>query len=83
MTAVEKGLVANWNTKCEMEGLLAVAEALRNSSPMLKGRALAGPVDFQQIPELAERGLLKLQNFSIFWKPDWRGVTISLLIPFR
>lgn len=62
-SSAAKGLVASWNHRCEFEGLLAVAEALRNSAPMMKDRALTGPVDYQQIPELAERGLLRLQNF--------------------
>jgi hypothetical protein len=31
-------------------------EAFRNSTPGLKGRALPGPDDYEQIPALAERG---------------------------
>ena len=34
-TDIEKGLIASWNSKIEFEGLYAVAEALRNSSPMM------------------------------------------------
>ena len=59
----EKGLVASWNSKIEFEGLYAVAEALRNSSPMMKGRAMTGAVNYDQIPELAERGLARLNAF--------------------
>ncbi len=62
-SSVEKGMVANWTAKAELEGLSAVAEALRNSSPGMKDRAMTGPVNHQQIPELAERGLARLQNF--------------------
>ena len=62
-TAAEKGLVAAWNAKTEIDGLHAVAEALRNSSPRMKGRALTGATDFQQIPELASRGLQRLELF--------------------
>jgi glutathione S-transferase len=43
--------------------LLAVAEALRNGSPAMAGRALPGPVDYPQIPELAQRGLARVQAF--------------------
>ena len=38
----------------------AAAEAFRNSTPGFKGRALPGPVDLEQIPELAERGIVRL-----------------------
>lgn len=61
--SVEKGLVANWVAKIEFEGLYAVAEALRNSSPGLKDRAITGASNYPQIPELAERGLMRLQDF--------------------
>jgi glutathione S-transferase len=59
----EKGEIASWNWRIEFEGLLAVAEALRNSAPAMKGRALTGPIDYEQIPALAERGLARLQRF--------------------
>jgi len=62
-TDAEKGLVASWNSKIEFEGLYAVAEALRNSSPMMKGRAITGDTNYDQIPELAERGLARLNAF--------------------
>jgi glutathione S-transferase len=62
-TPAEKAEVAGWQWRVEFEGLLAVAEALRNSSPAMAGRALPGPVDYPQIPALAERGLARLQQF--------------------
>ncbi len=62
-THEEKGLVAGWSSKIEVGGLLAVAEALRNSSPHMKDRALTGATNYAQIPELAERGLARLQSF--------------------
>lgn len=62
-SAAEKGLVAAWTAKVEFAGLHAIAEALRNSSPALKGRALPGADDLQQIPELAARGLQRLAIF--------------------
>jgi glutathione S-transferase len=60
---VEKGLVATWNARVEFEGLFAVAEALRNSAPGMKDRALTGPLNFPQVPELATRGVARLQAF--------------------
>ena len=62
-TDTEKGLVAAWNSQVEFEGLYAIAEALRNSTPMMKDRAITGPVNYEQIPELAERGLERLKVF--------------------
>ncbi len=62
-TDIEKGLIASWNSKIEFDGLYAVAEALRNSSPMMKGRAITGAANYEQIPELAERGLARLNVF--------------------
>jgi len=62
-TPAERAEVASWNWRIEFEGLLAVAEALRNGTPAMAGRALPGPVDYAQIPELAQRGLARLQQF--------------------
>ncbi|MHB1272615.1 MAG: glutathione S-transferase family protein [Rhodanobacter sp.] len=62
-TPQEKAEIASWNWRVEFEGLLAIAEALRNSAPALANRALPGPVDYAQIPELAQRGLARTQQF--------------------
>jgi glutathione S-transferase len=62
-TAKEKAEVAMWERRAELEGFAAVMEAIRNSAPGLKGRAIAGPHDYQQIPELAERSKLRVKNF--------------------
>ena len=62
-TPSEKAEVASWNWRAEFEGLLAIAEALRNSAPAMANRALPGPVDYAQIPGLAQRGLSRLQQF--------------------
>ncbi|MDI1274030.1 glutathione S-transferase [Polaromonas sp.] len=62
-TALEKADIASWQWRVEFEGLTAIAECLRNSSPAMANRALPGPVDYPQIPELAQRGLLRVQQF--------------------
>lgn len=62
-TAEEKALVASWQREVERNGFYAVMEAFRNSTPGLKGRALPGPYDYEQIPALAERGRLRVQHF--------------------
>jgi glutathione S-transferase len=62
-TPIEKAHIASWNWRVEFEGLLAVAEALRNSAPSMANRALPGQVDYPQIAELAQRGLVRVQQF--------------------
>jgi len=62
-TPLERAEVAGWNWRIEFDGLLAVAEALRNGSPAMLNRALPGPVDYAQIPELAQRGVARVQHF--------------------
>ena len=64
-TPEEKAEIASWNWRMEFDGLLAVAEALRNSSPAMANRALPGPIDYAQIPALAERGLARVQQFLV------------------
>lgn len=63
VTPLEKAEVASWNWRAEFEGLLAVAEALRNGSPAMANRALPGPQDYAQIPELAQRGVARVNAF--------------------
>lgn len=62
-TALERSEIASWNWRVEFDGLLAVMEALRNSSRAMVGRALPGRVQYAQIPELAERGLKRIEAF--------------------
>jgi glutathione S-transferase len=62
-TPAEKAEIASWNWRVEFEGLLSIAEAMRNSTPAMANRALPGPVDYAQIPELAQRGLARLRQF--------------------
>ena len=62
-TAKEKAKISMWERRAELEGFAAVMEAIRNAAPALKGRAIAGPYDYEQIPELAERSKLRVKNF--------------------
>ena len=63
VTPQEKAEIASWQWRVEFEGLLAIAETMRNGSPAMANRALPGPVDYAQIPELAQRGLQRVQRF--------------------
>jgi glutathione S-transferase len=59
----ERAEIASWQWRVEFEGLMAVAEALRNGSPAMANRALPGPRDYEQIPALAERGRARVAHF--------------------
>ena len=62
-SAIERARVLEWNWRCEFEGLSAVAEILRNTSKGMKGRAMTGPRNIEQLPELAARGKERLAYF--------------------
>ena len=62
-TAKEKALVTMWERRMELEGFAVVMETVRNKVAGLKGRAIAGPHDYEQIPALVERGSQRLANF--------------------
>ncbi len=62
-TAEERARVTMWNTKIEQQGLLSMADAFRNSAKGLSGRAVTGSKGYEQIPELAERGRQRVQQF--------------------
>jgi len=62
-TAQERALVTALNRQIERDGFLAAMDAFRNATKGLKGRALPGPHDYEQIPELAARGRLRVEHF--------------------
>lgn len=64
-TPQDMAQIASWQWRVEFEGLMAVADAFRNSSPAMVNRALPGPVDYPQIPELGQRGLARVQQFFV------------------
>jgi glutathione S-transferase len=61
--ALDRATIAAWQRVVERDGFFAVAEALRNSSPAFKGRALPGADDYEQIPALVERGRARVRKF--------------------
>jgi glutathione S-transferase len=62
-TPQERALVNALNRQIERDGFFAGMDVLRNTAAGLKGRALPGPHDYEQIPELAERGRKRLEHF--------------------
>jgi glutathione S-transferase len=61
-TPKDKALVTMWERRAELEGFAAVMEGVRNASERLKGRAIAGPYDYDQIPALVERSRLRVKK---------------------
>lgn len=55
----ERAAILMWNSRLEFNGLLAVAEYIRNTLKGFKDRAISGAQNYPQIPELAERGRLR------------------------
>lgn len=63
MTPQERAVVIALNRAIERDGFLAAMDAFRNAAKGLKGRALPGPHDYEQIPALAERGRARVEHF--------------------
>ncbi|MFS4582142.1 glutathione S-transferase family protein [Phaeobacter sp. C3_T13_0] len=62
-TPAEKGQVLMWHAIAEAEGGMPIAEALRNSHPAFANRAIPGPENYAQLPNLAERGHARAGKF--------------------
>jgi glutathione S-transferase len=62
-TPKEKAVIQMWERRMELEGFAPVMETVRNRVPGLKGRAVAGPHDYEQIPALVDRGLQRIGDF--------------------
>ena len=63
LNATEYAQVIGWTHKLFFEGLMPIAEILRNQGDFFKNRALPGQVDIPQITELIERGNIRLDAF--------------------
>ena len=59
-TATERALVISWSHKLFCGLMMAIASVLRNRGKSFVNRALPGPLDTPQIPEMVERGLLQI-----------------------
>lgn len=64
-TPKDKALITMWERRAEQEGFASVMEGIRNAAAGLKGRAIAGPHDYEQIPALVERSTLRAKNFFV------------------
>ena len=62
-TPQERAVVTALNRRIERDGFFAAMDAFRNTTKGMKGRALPGPHDYEQIPALAERGRARVEHF--------------------
>ena len=62
-TPQERAVVTALNRQIERDGFFAAMDAFRNAAKGLKARALPGPHDYEQIPELAARGRVRVEHF--------------------
>ncbi len=60
---LDKALVTMWERRAELDGLAPALEGIRNKAEGLKGRALSGPYDYEQIPALVDRAVAHIGHF--------------------
>ncbi len=61
-TPLERAQTISWCHRLFQGLMVAIASVLRNRGKHFHNRALPGPLDTPQIPELAERGLLQVHH---------------------
>lgn len=60
---LQRARILSWDQYIFNDGFLAVADILRNGNPAFKDRPVPGGLLLPQIPELVERGRLRLPPF--------------------
>ena len=60
---LDRARIFQWNARVEFEGLLPLADRIRNAHPAFKDKALPGPVAYEQIPQLVDRGDARVKRF--------------------
>jgi glutathione S-transferase len=61
--AKDQGLVEMWHRRVEIHGLMAIADALRNTAERFQNHAVPSAKPYAQIPELAERSMGRIGDF--------------------
>jgi len=64
--AAEHGLIVDLVSHIEQDGYLAIAEAFRNKARSFSRNALTGAQQYEQIPELVERGRSRTGHFFVW-----------------
>jgi glutathione S-transferase len=62
-TPKEKAVITMWERRTELEGFAPVMEGVRNGAERLKGRAVSGPHDYEQIATIVERSRQRVLDF--------------------
>jgi len=62
-TPLAAAQVLRWNSIVEQQGMMAIAETLRNWSPGFANHVFPGPVEYPQLPALVERGARRTEQF--------------------
>jgi glutathione S-transferase len=60
---LQRARVFQWHARLELEGLLPLADWVRNTHPAFQGRALPGVAAYEQIPQLAPRSERRVGRF--------------------
>ena len=73
--ARERALIEMWNRRLEIDGLMPMIHAVRNTNPLFAGRVVPGTrSDLAQLPEIAERGkamlMILLERIDPILKDD-------------
>ena len=61
-TPLERAQVISWCHKVYFGLMMGIASVLRNRGKAFRNRALPGPLELPQIPELVDRGLLQIHH---------------------
>lgn len=69
-TPLERALVLSWDHRIFASLFEAFAEMLRNRSKAFENRALPGPIDIEQIPELEHRGRKRFRASLILFDEE-------------
>ena len=65
-TPEERARVLNWNHRLYSDIFAATGDAFRNGHPNYVDRALPGPINVAQLPDLADRGRMRLtESFTM------------------
>lgn len=62
-TPIQQARIEMWRRRVEFTGLSGVDDMLKNFSPHFKDRAVSGSEPTPQIPELVQRGKVKIERF--------------------
>ena len=69
----QRARVIMWYQRIVDDGFMAVSESFRNFVKGFQGRALTGPVAYEQIPELVQRGRTRAEYFMADLDAHLRG----------